>query len=237
METSLLKTICCWWTCGFGWWILPHFRVVWATLWSVNIFNQFTLWLQMGMIITEEKRVKLTMIMTERQSRSEPKKCEYFVQKGRELAGRPHWVSLGTGKLTYLPTEYDNQLSKDKEKIMAICFKTTGRLRLKMQKIHRVNLVRLNLLKSCDIIERHWICPRRNRPGPYKKKYGDAFENDFRTARRHDEDSLEIHCPAVESNHSRWIDSTWFSSFIERPWINSTHKIFNRFKFNRRRPL
>ena len=29
------------------------------------------------------------------------------------------------------------------------------RLRLKMQKIHRVNLVRLNLLKSCEIIERH----------------------------------------------------------------------------------
>ena len=45
----------------------------------------------------------------------------------------------------------------------------TGRLRLKMQKIHRVNLVRLNLLKSREIIERHWICPRRNRPGPYKK--------------------------------------------------------------------
>ena len=31
----------------------------------------------------------------------------------------------------------------------------TGRLRLKMQKIHRVNLVRLNLLKSREIIERH----------------------------------------------------------------------------------
>ena len=31
----------------------------------------------------------------------------------------------------------------------------TGRLRLKMQKIHRVNLVRLNLLKSRAIIERH----------------------------------------------------------------------------------
>ena len=30
-----------------------------------------------------------------------------------------------------------------------------GRLRLKMQKIHRVNLVRLNLLKSREIIERH----------------------------------------------------------------------------------
>ena len=37
----------------------------------------------------------------------------------------------------------------------------SGRLRLKMQKIHRVNLVRLNLLKSREIIERHWICPRR----------------------------------------------------------------------------
>ena len=42
---------------------------------------------------------------------------------------------------------------------------------------------------------------------------------------RLDEDSLEIHSPAVESIHSRWIDSTWFSSFIERPWIDSTHKI------------
>ena len=31
----------------------------------------------------------------------------------------------------------------------------TGRLRLKMQKIHRVNLARLNLLKSREIIERH----------------------------------------------------------------------------------
>ena len=31
----------------------------------------------------------------------------------------------------------------------------TGRLRLKMQKIHRVNLIRLNLLKSREIIERH----------------------------------------------------------------------------------
>ena len=31
-----------------------------------------------------------------------------------------------------------------------------GRLRLKMQKIHRVNLVRLNLLISREIIERHY---------------------------------------------------------------------------------
>ena len=31
----------------------------------------------------------------------------------------------------------------------------SGRLRLKMQKIRRVNLVRLNLLKSREIIERH----------------------------------------------------------------------------------
>ena len=30
----------------------------------------------------------------------------------------------------------------------------SGRLRLKMQKIHRVNLIRLNLLKSRKIIER-----------------------------------------------------------------------------------
>ena len=59
------------------------------------------------------------------------------------------------------------------------------------------------------------------------KKYGDAFDNDFRAwlARRHDEDSLEIHSPAVESIHSRWIVSTWFSSFIEQPRIDSTHKI------------
>ena len=105
------------------------------------------------------------------------------------------------------------------------CDILTGRLRLKMQKIHRVNLVRLNSLKSREIIERHWICPRRNRPGHHKKKYGDAFENDIRAARRLDEDSLKIHSPAVESILSRWIDSTWFSSFIERPWIDSTDKI------------
>ena len=102
-----------------------------------------------------------------------------------------------------------------------------------MQKIHRVNLVRLNLLKSREIIERHWICPGRNRPGPYKKKYGDAFENEF-LARgsaswwRFTRDSY--------SKPGRWIDSTWFSSFIERPWIDSTRR-FNGFKFNRRHPL
>ena len=62
----------------------------------------------------------------------------------------------------------------------------TGRLRLKMQKIHRVNLVRLNLLKSREIIERHWTSPGRDhtrsvRANVVKKKYGDAFENRFRT--------------------------------------------------------
>ena len=105
--------------------------------------------------------------------------------------------------------------------------RSIGRLRLKMQKIHRVNLVRLNLLKSREIIERHWIRPRRNRPGPsfQKKIWRRLRERLSRAARRLDEDSLEIHSPAVESIHSRWIDSTWFSSFIERPWIDSTHKI------------
>ena len=99
----------------------------------------------------------------------------------------------------------------------------SGRLRLKMQKIHRVNLVQLNLLKSREIIERHWICPRRNRPGLYKKKIWRRLrERLSRAARRRDEDSLEIHSPAVESIHSHWIDSIWFSSFIERPWIDST---------------
>ena len=34
-------------------------------------------------------------------------------------------------------------------------FALTGCLRLKMQKIHRVNLVRLYLLKPREIIERH----------------------------------------------------------------------------------
>ena len=113
-------------------------------------------------------------------------------------------------------------------KIETLIRETSGRLRLKMQKIHRVNLVRLNLLKSREIIERHWIGPRRNRPGPYKKKIWRRLrERLSRAARRLEEDSLEIHSPAVESIHSHWIriDSTWFSSFIERPWIDSTHKI------------
>ena len=38
-----------------------------------------------------------------------------------------------------------------------------GCLRLKMQKIHGVNLNQQNLLKSREIIEQHWICPRCNR--------------------------------------------------------------------------
>ena len=102
----------------------------------------------------------------------------------------------------------------------------TGRLRLKMQKIHRVNLVRLNLLNSSETIERHWICPRRKPARSVQKKIWRRLREWLsRAARRHDEDSLEIHSPAVESIHSRWIDSTWFSSFIERPWVDSTHKI------------
>ena len=38
-----------------------------------------------------------------------------------------------------------------------------------------------------------------------QKKYGDAFDRErlSRAARRLDEDSLEIHSPAVESIHSR----------------------------------
>ena len=58
-----------------------------------------------------------------------------------------------------------------------------------------------------------------------KKIWRRLRERLSRAARRLDEDSLEIHSPAVESIHLRWIDSTWFSSFIERPWIDSTHKI------------
>ena len=46
-----------------------------------------------------------------------------------------------------------------------------------MQKIHWVNLFRLNLLKSREMIERHWICPQ---PGPYKKMWRRlSIENDF----------------------------------------------------------
>ena len=106
----------------------------------------------------------------------------------------------------------------------------TGRLRLKMQKIHQVNLVRLNLLKSREIIERHWICPRRNRPGPYKKIWRRLRERLSRAARRHDEDSLEIHSPAVES-----IQPGFQVLLNGHESIQRTR--FNGFKFNRRRPL
>ena len=42
------------------------------------------------------------------------------------------------------------------------------------------------------------------RPGPSKKKIWRRLrERLSRAARRHDEDSLEIHSPAVESIHSR----------------------------------
>ena len=111
----------------------------------------------------------------------------------------------------------------------------TGRLQLKMQKIDRVNLVRLNFLKPREIIEQHWICPCRNRTRSIQKK---NMATPSRTSFARgpasgisDEDSLEIHSPVLESIHSRWIVSTWFSSFIELPWINSTHKL-NGFKFN-----
>ena len=113
----------------------------------------------------------------------------------------------------------------------------SGRLRLKMQKIHRVNLVRLNLLKSREIIERHWIRPRRKPARSVQKKYGDAFKNDFRAR-----------LGVMMKIHSR---------FIARPLNRFTHvesiqpgfqvlsnghesiqrTRFNGFKFNRRRPV
>ena len=116
-------------------------------------------------------------------------------------------------------------------------FYSTGRLRLKLQKIHRVNLVRLNLLKSREIIERHWICPRWNRPGPYKKKYGDAFENDFRAR-----------LGVLKKIHSRFIARP-LNRFTRVESIQPGFQVlsnghesiqrtrFNGFKFNRRRPL
>ena len=116
-------------------------------------------------------------------------------------------------------------------------FWSTGRLRLKIQKIHRVNLVRLNLLKSREIIERHWICPRRNRPGPYKKKYGDAFENDFRARLSV---MMKIHSrfiawPLNRFTHVESIQPGFQVLSNGHESIQRTR--FNGFKFNWRRPL
>ena len=111
------------------------------------------------------------------------------------------------------------------------------RLRLKMQKIHRVNLVRLNLLKSREIIERHLFCPRRNRPGPYKKKYSDAFENDFcaRLGVLMKIHSRFIARPLNQFTHVEPIQPGFKVLSNSHESIQGTG--FNGFKFNRRRPV
>ena len=59
----------------------------------------------------------------------------------------------------------------------------------------------------------------------WKNIYGDAFKNDFRARLGVMMKIHSSHSPAIKSIHSGWIASTWLSSFIERPWIDSTHKI------------
>ena len=102
-----------------------------------------------------------------------------------------------------------------------------------MQNIHQVNL-----LKSREIIERHWICPRRDLPGPYKKKkYGDAFENDS-----------HARLGVMMKIHSRFI--AWpLNRFTRVESIQPgfqvlsnghesiQHTRFNGFKFNRTHPV
>ena len=113
----------------------------------------------------------------------------------------------------------------------------SGRLRLKMQKIHRVNLVRLNLLKSREIIERHWICPRRKPARSVQKKIWRRLrERLSRAAQRHDEDSLEIHSrPLNRFIHIESIQPGFQVLSNGHESIQRTR--FNGFKFNRRRPV
>ena len=116
-------------------------------------------------------------------------------------------------------------------------FVSTGRLRLKMQKIHRVKLVQLNLLKSREIIERHWICPRRKPARSVQKKYGDAFENDFR-ARLGVMKKIHSRFKARPLNRFTHVESIQPGFQVLSNGHESIQRTrFNGFKFNQRRPV
>ena len=111
-----------------------------------------------------------------------------------------------------------------------------------MQKIHRVNVVRLNLLKSREIIEWHWICPCRNRhsvsTNVEKRNIGDTLENDFRARLSV---MMKIHSRFIARPLNRFTHTESFQPGFQV--LSNGHKSiqrgtrFNGFKFNRRRPL
>ena len=113
----------------------------------------------------------------------------------------------------------------------------TGRLRLKMQKIHRVNLVRLNLLQSRQNYRTALNLSPSKPARSLQKKYGDAFENDFHARLGV---MMEIHSrfiarPLNRFTHVESIQPGFQVLSNGHESIERTR--FNGFKFNRRRPL
>ena len=124
-------------------------------------------------------------------------------------------------------------------RLFPLCCYDTGRLRLKMQKIHRVNinLVRLNLLKSRKTIERHWIYPRRNLPARTKKIWRRLREPLSRG-------SASWWRFTRDSQPGRSIDSLMHVESFQPVFqvLSNCHKSIQRtrlngFKLTRRRPL
>ena len=103
-----------------------------------------------------------------------------------------------------------------------------------------MKVIRLNLLKAREIIERHGIRPRRNRTQSVQlllRKHGDAFENDFRARlgvmmKMH---SKFIARPLNRFTHVVSLQPGFHVLSNGRESIQRT--ISNGFKFNQRRPL